>query len=325
MFDAAQKQKPKLIALQIPEGLKPRGNDLQNEIEQKTGAQTILFIDPIFGACMLADETAKALGADLLVHFGHNRFYKENIATVYIPVRYTITEHELDQITKKIQTIIAKEKFSSIGLVAVIQTIHHLPNIQQRLAKHKITAVIGKENGFMENGQILGCNYSTAKLIANQVDAIFYIGDGRFHPVGLVIDTNKPVYTINPFTFETKAISNERDQFYKKRLGLIAKSQDAKHFGILVSTEKGQWGIQKALLAKKKIEQSKKTAIILVGGLLKPEYITGIKIDCLVNTACPRIATDDSNNYGVPVLSIYELEFALGNKPLEEFRLENTL
>ncbi|MDO8625781.1 MAG: diphthamide synthesis protein, partial [Candidatus Diapherotrites archaeon] len=168
-------------------------------------------------------------------------------------------------------------------------------------------------------------NYSTAKLIADQVDAIVYIGDGEFHPIGLVIDTNKPVFTVNPFTGETTQLSNAREAFYKKRMGYLAKSLDAKTFGILVSTEKGQWGITKARLTKKQIEDAGKSAIILAGDLLKPEYLAGIKVDALVNTACPRIATDDSNNYGVPVLSLYELEFALGKRPLEQFELEKTI
>ncbi len=274
---------------------------------------------------MLCDEDAKRLGADLLVHFGHNQFYKETIPTIYVPVRYKIESRQIEKIANRITKMIQKEKYDSIGLVGTIQTTHILPQVKQHLEEHNIKAEIGKANGFMETGQVLGCNYSTAKLISDQVDAIFYIGDGRFHPIGLVIDTNKPVHTLHPFTLETKTISNERDAYYKKRIGLIAKAQDAHTFGILISTEKGQWGITKARFAKTEIEKAGKKAILLTGGLLKPEYLTGIRVDCLVNTACPRIAADDSNNYGVPVLSVYELDFVLSKKPLEAFELEKTV
>ncbi len=327
MLEYAQKNSPKLIAVQIPEGLKTRAQEISREIEEKTGAQTLLFIDPIFGACMLADDKAHALGAELLVHLGHNRFYKESMPTIYIPVNYQFTEKQLEDTAQKIIQIAQKKKFHSIGLVSVIQTTHALPKIQKKIEQEnaEISVLIGKENGFMSSGQVLGCNYSTASLIAKDVNAIFYIGDGRFHPIGLVIETKKPVFTINPFSGETKEISNEREAFYKKRITMIANAQSAKTFGILVSTEKGQFGITKARLVKKTIETEGKKAIILVGDLLKPDYLAGIRVDALVNTACPRIATDDSANYGVPVLSMYELEFALGKKDLKEFKLENTL
>ena len=37
-----------------------------------TGAETIVMGDVTYGACCVDDFTAKALGADLLVHYGHS-------------------------------------------------------------------------------------------------------------------------------------------------------------------------------------------------------------------------------------------------------------
>jgi 2-(3-amino-3-carboxypropyl)histidine synthase len=325
VFEYAATHKPKFIGVQIPEGLKPRAQAICDEIERKTHAQTLLFIDPIFGACMLADEKAKAYGCDLLVHLGHNRFYRESMPTIYIPVRYHFEDAQIARVVDAIANIAQQNAYKTVGLVAVIQTTHLLPRIAETLKTRRVETVIGKQNGFMAEGQILGCNYSTAKLISDQVDAVMYVGDGQFHPIGLVIDTEKPVHTIDPFTGTTAFLSNARESFYKKRMGLLAKSLDAKTYGILVSSEKGQWGVTKARHTKKQIEDAGRTAIILAGDLLKPDYLAGIAVDCLVNTACPRIATDDSNNYGVPVLSLYELDFALGKKPLDQFELEKTI
>lgn len=37
-----------------------------------TGADTLIMGDVTYGACCVDDYTAKALGADLMVHYGHS-------------------------------------------------------------------------------------------------------------------------------------------------------------------------------------------------------------------------------------------------------------
>jgi len=64
----------KLVGLQFPEGLKMSAVQIANEIETKTQAKTIIFIDPIYGACDIKLSDLKTLNIDLLVHFGHEKF-----------------------------------------------------------------------------------------------------------------------------------------------------------------------------------------------------------------------------------------------------------
>lgn len=64
------KQKAKLICLQLPDGLKPKAELLQKEIEEKTDAQIIIWGGSCYGSCDLPLEV-KRLGVDLLIHFGH--------------------------------------------------------------------------------------------------------------------------------------------------------------------------------------------------------------------------------------------------------------
>ncbi|PKP52685.1 MAG: hypothetical protein CVT90_02535 [Candidatus Altiarchaeales archaeon HGW-Altiarchaeales-3] len=60
----------KLVGLQFPEGLKVHAVEIADVIEKKTGATTIIFIDPCYGACDLKEVP----GMDLLIHFGHTEF-----------------------------------------------------------------------------------------------------------------------------------------------------------------------------------------------------------------------------------------------------------
>jgi len=58
----ALKQKPKLIAVQIPEGLKTRALEIADKIEKNSGAEVVTFADPCFGACDPAECARKATG-----------------------------------------------------------------------------------------------------------------------------------------------------------------------------------------------------------------------------------------------------------------------
>ncbi|VVB51430.1 2-(3-amino-3-carboxypropyl)histidine synthase [uncultured archaeon] len=64
----------KRVGLQFPEGLKQKAVEVARKIEDETGATTIVFLDPTYGACDLKTMQAEKLGLDLLFHFGHLPF-----------------------------------------------------------------------------------------------------------------------------------------------------------------------------------------------------------------------------------------------------------
>ncbi|CEG12184.1 Diphthamide biosynthesis protein (fragment) [groundwater metagenome] len=64
----------KLVGLQFPEGLKKSAVRIAGEIETKTQAKTIIFIDPTYGACDIKLSDVNNLNIELLVHFGHEKF-----------------------------------------------------------------------------------------------------------------------------------------------------------------------------------------------------------------------------------------------------------
>ncbi|KAL7976056.1 hypothetical protein Chor_009734 [Crotalus horridus] len=78
----------KRVALQMPEGLLMFACTLADIVERFTGAEAVVMGDVTYGACCVDDFTARALGADFLVHYGHSclsiylgdgRFHLESI------------------------------------------------------------------------------------------------------------------------------------------------------------------------------------------------------------------------------------------------------
>ncbi len=60
------------VLVQLPDGLRPGGLTLARELRELTGATVILSGDSCYGACDLALTQADAVGADLIIHYGHS-------------------------------------------------------------------------------------------------------------------------------------------------------------------------------------------------------------------------------------------------------------
>jgi len=67
-----KKQKAKLVVLQFPDGLKPCATDVVDYLEEKTGAEFLIWFGTCFGACDTPVGLEKIKPKiDLIVQFGH--------------------------------------------------------------------------------------------------------------------------------------------------------------------------------------------------------------------------------------------------------------
>ncbi|MCD6434292.1 MAG: diphthamide synthesis protein, partial [Candidatus Diapherotrites archaeon] len=82
-----KREKAKIVAIQIPEGLKTSAAEIVNSVEKNTKARVLLFVDPCYGACDVRDEEAKRANCDLLIHVGHRPFLKNHcMKVIYVDV-----------------------------------------------------------------------------------------------------------------------------------------------------------------------------------------------------------------------------------------------
>jgi 2-(3-amino-3-carboxypropyl)histidine synthase len=294
------------ILLQFPEGLKQNALEYAKELESK-GDEVFISASPSFGACDLAISEARKLKVDKLIHFGHAEFHKVNEDFKIEYVEYKI-DAPLDIIKELIPLL---EPYKKIAIVTTVQHIHQLPSIKEKLEKAGKKVIIGKPFGFAKyDGQILGCDVGSAARVDNIVDAHIYFGGGVFHPLGAVLNTNKPFFAVDPFLNKIEKIDGLREKYEKRSRGKILSSVNAKNFGILVSIKNGQYNIELAKTLKKKIENLglNLNAEILVSDTFDFVSLDNMmKFDVFVNTACPRLAIDDINRTRAPILSANEL------------------
>ena len=66
----------KTICIQLPDGLKPLAEEIQEKIKRETGCQVLIWLGSNFGACDIPLGLER-MGVDLLISWGHNRFHKK--------------------------------------------------------------------------------------------------------------------------------------------------------------------------------------------------------------------------------------------------------
>ncbi len=295
------------VFVQTPEGLKTQLQKMGSALG-KAGIEAVLSCEPCFGACDLRDAEAKRLGCELLLHIGHTR--APMAAKTALPVIYEEYPLEADPIGLLEGNMEAIASFRKIGLLTTVQYIHLLEGARNFLESKGKLVFIGKgrDSGAAPHaGQVLGCDHSAATSVEGSVDAFLFMGTGRFHALGLLAATSKPVLFLD---FEGKSLTDmtpERDRLERIKFANIEKAKNCNAFGLIISTKPGQARLDAALQAKKRLEAKGKRAWILAMDAVTPEKLAGLKLDCLVNCACPRLA-DDAAQFRKPVIAPEDVE-----------------
>ena len=223
---------------------------------------------------------------------------------MFVEAKSKLQDIELDR------AIVALAKYEKISLISTVQFLHLIPKVQKILEKADKKVFVGKPSlHAVKEGQVLGCDATSANNVPEEIDAVLYMGTGRFHPLGAAYKFNTPVIRLDPFSGETEIIS-EKDvrRWQLKQQARILKAKEAKVYGILVTLKLGQNEMQgKAFEIKKKLEQQDKQAYIFISDTINSQELRNFpKIECWISTACPRMV-DDQDLYNKPIVNVEEL------------------
>lgn len=321
VIDKVNKNNYKNIVLQLPDGLKTQAKKIVDFLEEKTNAEFIISAESCFGACDLLNiDDLNSLDFDCVVQIGHTSipdYEKQKIPYLFINALSNIDT--IDVLKKTVKYLKGKK----VGVLTTSQHLHELDKINNFFLQKNIKAVIGKGDSRIKYpAQILGCNFSSAKKIEDEVDVFLYIGSGMFHPIGLKLFTVKPVISADPYTklVKIKELEDLKDTILRQRYGAIANCKNAKNFAIIVCSKTGQCRYDLALKLKKMINNSNRNAYICCVDFFSPVFFESFRgFDCFVSTACPRIAIDDYSLYKKPIINPVELEVVLGLREWDNY------
>uniref|UniRef100_A0A182PL67 2-(3-amino-3-carboxypropyl)histidine synthase subunit 1 n=1 Tax=Anopheles epiroticus TaxID=199890 RepID=A0A182PL67_9DIPT len=311
--------KAKRVALQMPEGLLMFSLVLSDIIERFTDADTVIMGDVTYGACCVDDFTAKALGADLLVHYGHSCLIPID-QTTGIKVLYVFVDIKIDTLhfVESVKLNFARDR--PLAFVSTIQFVATLHAAAKELRETAGYDVLIPQSKPLSPGEILGC---TAPRLSNGSGAetttaprtLIYLGDGRFHlEAAMIANPSLEAYKYDPYEkkFTRELYAHEAMRRNRKRA--IDEARDAARFGLILGTL-GRQGSTKVLehLERRLKHHGREAVIILLSEIFPTKLARIENIDAFVQVACPRLSIDWGTAFPKPLLTPYELSVALGD------------
>lgn len=308
--------KARVVALQVPEGLKKRAYQFAEDLEKQSGAEVLVVAEPCFGACDIPSSLFEMV--DAVVNVGHSPIpsVKFGKPVVFVAARSKIPV--TDQLKKSVGLL-----QEPVGVLATSQHLLELDEVIEGLESMGIKTRISEgDNRISHAGEVLGCNYTAATALANEVNSYLLIGSGSFHALGVHLATGKKVVVLDPNLEEPREIDQIKDKMLRQRHAVIERAESARVFGIIIGEKIGQRRMRRAKELRKLLRWKRKDAALILMDKFDPEKLRSLPFDAYVSTACPRIAIDDVAMYDKPLLTPQELEIVLGVRKWENYTFD---
>nr|MBE5724776.1 putative diphthamide biosynthesis protein 1 [Cucujiformia] len=241
-----------------------------------------------YGACCVDDLTAKNLGVDLLVHYGHSCLVPID-QTTGVKVLYVFVDIKIDPL-HFLDTI--KYNFpigTKLALVSTIQFLTSLQGVANELKESGYEVSLPQSKP-LSAGEILGC---TAPVLPC-TDVIIYLGDGRFHLESIMIANPKvQAYRYDPYEKGFTKEFYDYNEMNLIRKNFVDKSATASKFGVIMGTL-GRQGNPKVVdhLAQSLRAKNKNVVVILLSEIFPNKLDLFPQLEVFVQIACPRLSID---------------------------------
>lgn len=300
VFEIIEAKKPRVVLVNAPGGLLRQTKDLMERVKEKYGVTSILSGDSCFGICDTLDDDVEKLQADLALHIGHNAAVTEVGGYTYLVD--AVDDVEFDEVVETAAKVLSP--YRRIGLATFSQHLHQLPKVKERMEAKGFTVFVGRGNNLMLEGQIFGCDFSTAFPVHQEVDAFALLGESEFHAVGLALATGKPTFMLDPYMNEVTDMRQAAEERKKRAVLAVYKALDARVFGVITGLKEGQKMLGRSRWITKRLETNGRKVVQLAMRDVTAERLAPHReIDAFVQTACPRISIDGFT-FDRPVLSI---------------------
>jgi 2-(3-amino-3-carboxypropyl)histidine synthase len=212
----------KCVALQFPEGLLMYSGRISDILKQFCQVEVIVLGDVTYGACCVDDFTARALGADFLIHYGHSCLIPidatEGVRCLYVFVDIKIDiRHFIDTVTLNFQP---GQKLVLLG------TIQFTSSLQSAIAElREKFEILLPQSKPLSPGEVLGCTSPRFE----GYDALVYLADGRFHLESVMIhNPTIPAYKYDPYAKSFTREGYNTQEMFDIRKSAIDQASTAK-------------------------------------------------------------------------------------------------
>lgn len=311
-----KKSGAKRVALQLPEGLLIFACILADIFEQCAGVEeTLVMADVTYGACCIDDYSARALGCDFMVHYGHSCLVpidvtaRENEFGEKLQVMYVFVDIDIDveHMVECIKLTYPDRENTRLALMGTIQFAAAMHRAKLLLDKFYVRGSHVPQAKPLSKGEVLGC--TSPSLAGEDVDALFFVADGRFHlESAMIANPTLPAYRYNPYDRVLTEEAYDTPHMRQVRRGEIDKAKPAKRWGVVLGTLGRQGNPAILRRIETLLKKNNREYFVLLMSEVFPAKLALLEssIDAWVQIACPRLSIDWGTAFTKPLLTPYE-------------------
>lgn len=283
-----RKSSARVVALQFPEGLLAYSLVIADILERFTGAEVTVLADVVYGACCVDDLSAEALGADLLVHFGHSCLVP--VSATRVPCMYVFVEITFDP-SHLVRTV--RGNLDPSERVAILGTIQFAPAVaaaREALQGHFAHVWVPQQMP-LSPGEVLGC---TSPRLPDDVTVLVFVADGRFHLESAMIQ-NPTLRSLryDPYGKVLTEEGYDTAAMTAARKRAIDRAKHARRWGVVVGTLGRQGNPRvvdrlRAALAAKGLP----VTVVLLSEVFPAKLALMKDVEAWVQVCCPRLSVD---------------------------------
>ena len=145
--------------------------------------------------------------------------------------------------------------------------------------------------------------------MVDQADGFLVIGGGKFHALGVALATGRRTFAADPYMNTVIDVSGEAKRIIAVRLAHLSSALDVREAIIVASTKPGQRLDSEKLahLQLKLKERGVRVRVVAFNDVSRENLDDLGAAELYINTACPRLATDDPHLFPAPVVNYREL------------------
>ncbi|KAJ8761293.1 hypothetical protein K2173_001349 [Erythroxylum novogranatense] len=308
----------KRVALQLPEGLLMYSLILSDIFTAFADvAHCFILGDVTYGACCVDDISALALGADLLIHYGHSCLVPIDVTK--IPCLYVFVDIRID-VDCLINTIKLNLSDNNIILAGTIQFASAIREAKPELEKLGLRVLIPQSKP-LSAGEVLGCtapkiSRSTMADFGSSETVLVFVADGRFHLEAFMIaNPSIRAFRYDPYLGKLFLEEYGHREMKDTRKGVIECARKAKNWGIILGTLGRQGNPRILERLEKKMREKGLDYVVVLMSEISPVKIALFEesVDAWIQIACPRLSIDWGNAFGKPLLTPFEADIAFGD------------
>lgn len=308
------------VGLQMPEGVQRWATALADILRMfvPTLLSVTIFGEVSYGACCVDDLASKAVGIDVLIHYGHSCIVpvdQTTITTFYIHVTIKLDVQHL------VETI--QLNFSPDDRITFMGSVQFTGGMRE--AVDKLKDFFSDRGGGrvpqvkpLGPGETLGC---TSPHITDS-DALVFVCDGRFHLESAMIQNphlKDAFYRYDPFQCTLTKEGFGFVDMHRSRRAAVEKAKEAKVVGLVLGTlgRQGSPGVLEEV--ERLLEKRGLQHFTLLATEVLPERLALFKgVDAWVQVACPRLSLDWGDAFSSPLLTPYEAHIAFGSSVYQD-------